>query len=64
MHEEDKAYRSQEIQYDHHEEAKDFLHVHLHGKTHMQANFQTCSNILYQDTQVRVNTCERQLYKF
>lgn len=52
MHKEDKAeaYQSQETQYDHHAEATDFLHVHLHEKIHMQANFQTCKNILYRDT--------------
>lgn len=50
MHKEEKAYQSQEIQYGHHVEATDSQHAHLHEKIHMQANFQTCSNILYQDT--------------
>jgi len=50
MHKDNQAYRSQETQYGHHVEATDFLHVHLHEKIHMQANFQTC-NILYRDTQ-------------
>ena len=45
MHKEDKVYQSQEIQYGHHVEATDFLHVRLHEKTHMQVNFQTCNFI-------------------
>jgi len=54
VHKEDEteAYQSQETQYGHHVEATDFLHVHLHEKIHIQANFQTCNNILYQDTKI------------
>ena len=48
MHTMDDTYQSQETRYGHHVEATDYLHVHLHGRTRMQASFQTYKNVLYQ----------------